>query len=328
MAYKIDRKLNPTFLNEYITYMRIVKGCLERTVFAYYIDIRMFLRYVLMIKVSDKFDNYTIEDIPITDFPSELLDTITTSDIYDYLTFMNEERKNGAIARARIVSSLRSFFKYLKINTTLILVNPIENLETHKPKNKIFKYLTLEQSFKLLDSLDTSNFPRDYCIITLFLNCGMRLSELVGLNIKDVNFLENTMLIRGKGGKERIIFLNNACVDTLQEYLQSREQPSNEPEAIFLSSHKKRISARRIEQIVDKAFQQAGLDGLGFSVHKLRHTSATLMYQYGGTDTLVLKEVLGHSNIATTEIYTHVANHQVRKAIEDNPLADYTKHKK
>ena len=179
MAYKIDRKLNPTFLNEYITYMRIVKGCLERTVFAYYIDIRMFLRYVLMIKVSDKFDNYTIEDIPIADFPSELLDTITTSDIYDYLTFMNEERKNGAIARARIVSSLRSFFKYLKINTTLILVNPIENLETHKPKNKIFKYLTLEQSFKLLDSLDTSNFPRDYCIITLFLNCGMRLSEWV-----------------------------------------------------------------------------------------------------------------------------------------------------
>lgn len=153
----------------------------------------------------------------------------------------------------------------------------------------------------------------------------MRLSELVGLNLKDIDFSENTMLIHGKGNKERTIFINKACIDTLQEYILSREQPENEPNAIFLSSHKKRISTRRVEQIVDKAFQQAGLDGMGFSVHKLRHTSATLMYQYGGTDTLVLKEVLGHSNIATTELYTHISDQQVRDAIEDNPLADHTK---
>lgn len=327
MPFKIYRNENPNFLNDYITHMRIIKGCLERTVFAYYIDIRMFLRYILMQRFPEKFSKLSIEEISILDFNPQLLDTITKADVYDYLTFMNEERKNGAISMARIVSSLRSFFKYLKINTTLILVNPMENIETHRPKNKIFKYLTLEQSLKLLDSLDTSNFARDYCIITLFLNCGMRLSELVGLNLKDIDFSENTMRIRGKGDKERIIFINKACIKTLQEYILSREQPENEANAIFLSSHKKRISTRRVEQIVDKAFKQAGLDGLGFSVHKLRHTSATLMYQYGGTDTLVLKEVLGHSNIATTELYTHISNQQVREAIEDNPLADHIKFK-
>jgi site-specific recombinase XerD len=165
-------------------------------------------------------------------------------------------------------------------------------------------------------------------MVVLFLNCGMRLSELVGLNVRDIDFSEKTMLIHGKGNKDRLIYINDACVETLQDYLSSREQPENEPNAIFLSNHKKRISTRRVQQIVDGIFKSAGLDGMGFSVHKLRHTSATLMYQYGETDTLVLKEVLGHSNIATTEIYTHVSNQQVRDAVEDNPLADYTKRKK
>ncbi len=327
MAFKIDRTKNPKFLNDYLTHMRIVRGCLERTVFAYYIDIRMFLRYIL----KDRFTEYassSLEDIPIDKFPDDVLDTISKEDIYNYLTFMNEERKNGAISRARIVSSLRSFFKYLKINTTLLLTNPMENIEMHKPKNKMIKYLTLEQSMKLLDCVDTSNFERDYCMIVLFLNCGMRLSELVKLDLKDVDFSEKSMVIHGKGNKDRLIYINDICVETLQDYIASREQPESEPHAIFLSSQRKRISTRRVEQIVDKALKSAELDGMGFSVHKLRHTSATLMYQYGGTDTLVLKDVLGHSNIATTEIYTHVSNQQVRQAIEDNPLATHKLHKK
>jgi site-specific recombinase XerD len=287
----------------------------------------MFLRYILKDRFTE-FAEYSLEDVSIANFQESMLDTISKEDIYNYLTFMNEERQNGAISRARIVSSLRSFFKYLKINTTLILVNPMENIEMHKPKSKMIKYLTLEQSTKLLDSIDTSNFERDYCIIVLFLNCGMRLSELVKLDLKDVNFSEKSMLIHGKGNKDRLIYINDVCVETLQEYINSREQPDTEPTAIFLSSHKKRISTRRVEQIVEKALQSAGLDGMGFSVHKLRHTSATLMYQYGGTDTLVLKDVLGHSNIATTEIYTHVSNQQVRQAIEDNPLSTHKPHKK
>jgi site-specific recombinase XerD len=327
MAFKIDRRENPNFLNEYLTHMRIVKGCLERTVFAYYIDIRMFLRYILKDRFPDRFADMELDDIPIVDFNESLLDGITKADVYAYLTFMNEERKNGAVSRARIVSSLRSFFKYLVVNTTLILSNPMENIEMHKPKTRMIKYLTLEQSMHLLDSIDTSHFERDYCIVVLFLNCGMRLSELVGLNLHDVDFSEKSMLIHGKGNKDRIIYINDACVETLQDYIASREQPDTEPNAIFLSSHKKRISTRRVQQIVENALKSAGLDGMGFSVHKLRHTSATLMYQYGETDTLVLKEVLGHSNIATTEIYTHVSNQQVRDALEDNPLADYKKRK-
>ncbi len=316
------RAENPTFLNEYLTNIQIVKGCLDRTVFAYYIDIRMFLRYILWSK-TDLFPDIPLEEIPIKSFNSELLATVTKSEVYDYLQYMSDQRHNGPIARARIVSSLRSLFKYLKLNTTILISNPMENIEMHKPKQKMIKYLTLEQSIELLDSIDTSHFERDFCIITLFLNCGMRLSELVGLNISDINFKEKTMLIHGKGNKDRIIYINDACISTIKEYLSSRENSEVDPDAIFLSTHKKRISRRRVEQIVEKALNDAGLGNMGFSVHKLRHTSATLMYQHGKTDTLVLKEILGHSNIATTEIYTHTSNEQIKEAIDTNPLAEY-----
>lgn len=327
MSYNLDRKNNPQFLNEYLTHMRIVKGCLERTVFAYYIDIRLFLRYILKQR-DEKFIDTPLENISIKEFPSSILKDIYTADIYDYLNYSVECRKNSDISKARIVSSLRSFFKYLKVNTVYVKNNPTENMDMHRPKNNMIKYLTLEQSQQLLDSIDTSKSYREYCMVTLFLNCGMRLSELVAINIGDINFSEKTLVLHGKGNKERLIYLNDACIDALQKYLLERDNPKTEPNAVFLSTHKKRISPRRVEQIIDKSLDNAGLGNMGFSVHKLRHTSATLMYQYGEVDTLIIKEILGHSNIATTEIYTHTSSEQRRNASEDIPLSDYHINKK
>ena len=194
------------------------------------------------------------------------------------------------------------------------------------------KYLSLEQSQKLLkvaDSTDNRNYKRDFAITTLFLNCGMRLSELVGINIRDIDFDENKMTVIGKGNKERVIYLNKSCINAINDYLASRPAPSlirrdskNSDKALFLSEQKKRISNRTVQLIITKELEAAGLDTKKLSVHKLRHTAATLMYQYGNVDIRALQELLGHESIATTEIYTHVSNEQVRNAVERNPLAD------
>ena len=202
--------------------------------------------------------------------------------------------------------------------------DPTVNLELPTIKKSLPKYLTLEQSEKLLDSASNSGKEslRDYCIITLFLNCGMRLSELVGLNINDINFNESKMKLLGKGNKERYIYFNNACKIALAEYLNSRENSINDPDAVFLSRKNKRISKRRVEQIVNESIKKIGLSGQGYSVHKLRHTAATLMYQHGNVDTLTLKEILGHKSIATTEIYTHLSNEILKNAADNSPLAN------
>ena len=225
------------------------------------------------------------------------------------------------------------FFNYLSQKANLIEFNPAQNLETPKLDKRLPKYLSLEDSKRLLNvagSDDNRNNKRDYAIITLFLNCGMRLSELVGINIKDINFSECQMTVIGKGNKERTIYLNKACMTAINNYLAVRPvegiktDKANSKNALFLSERKERISRRTVQYIVDKELRVAGLDTSKYSVHKLRHTAATLMYQYGKVDIRALQEVLGHESISTTEIYTHVANVQARSAIENNPLSDVT----
>jgi site-specific recombinase XerD len=246
-------------------------------------------------------------------------------DFYEYIFYLADERDNNEKSRARKTSSLKSFFNYLTNNVHLLETNPIANIEMPTQKKSIPKFLSLEESLKLLSSIDSNNYKRDYCIITLFLNCGMRLSELVGINKNDIDFTEKRLRLLGKGNKERIVYLNNACIDSLKEYLNSRENPPSEPQALFLSKFNKRISKRRVQQIVENALKNANLDGLGYSTHKLRHTAATLMYQHGNVDTLVLKEILGHESISTTEIYTHISNRDLQKATESSPLANIKK---
>lgn len=313
----------PYYLEDFLNNMRIVKDRADRTEEAYYIDIRTFLRY-LKIKHKDVAPNTEWGEINITDVPIEYLEAFSLSDAYVYLKFLKDVRRNETATRARKTSALKQFYIYLHQKAKLISENPLADLELPRIKNKLPKFLTLEDSLKLLQSIDSKFKERDYCIILLFLNCGMRLSELVGLNIKDYSRENQTLRLLGKGNKERIVYLNESCIQALNDYLDNYrpKETAKDPDAIFLSANKTRINKRRVQQIVDENLQRAGLSNLGITTHKLRHTAATLMYQHGGVDTLVLKDILGHKSIATTEIYTHLSNENLKQAAEANPLSD------
>ena len=327
----INHEDNPEYLNSFLDYTMTILNKSPNTVKEYNYDLATFLKFIKVhFKMTDEedFSKITIKDIPLSTIKQIKLD-----DIHAFLSYLTNTYHSKAATRARKASSIRVFFNYLSQKTNLIEFNPAQNLETPKLDKRLPKYLSLEDSKKLLNvagSDDNRNNKRDYAIITLFLNCGMRLSELVGINIKDINFSECQMTVIGKGNKERTIYLNKACMTAINNYLAVRPvegiktDKANSKNALFLSERKERISRRTVQYIVDKELRAAGLDTSKYSVHKLRHTAATLMYQYGNVDIRALQEVLGHESISTTEIYTHVANVQARSAIENNPLSDVT----
>lgn len=318
---------NPEILNNYLVHLKVVKQLAERTIQEYYFDIRLFLKYIHRDNIKSDAE---IEDININDMSDEEIRNISVKDVYNFIFYVSDERRNNKYSRYRKLSALRSFFKYLTKTEHITEVDPTRDIDMPAPKMSLPKFLSLDESMKLLQTSSNRDSIRDYCIITLFLNCGMRLSELISINVHDIDFTENRIRIVGKGNKERMIYLNIACISALQEYIALRnENPKaiDEP-ALFISNQNRRISKRRVQQIVEKTIKDAELDGKGITTHKLRHTSATLMYQYGGADILTLKELLGHSSISTTEIYTHLNNEQVRSAVENNPLASVDFNKK
>lgn len=268
-----------------------------------------------------------LDEICIHGLTLENMNKVTLDDIHSYLFYLTNTFQSKPATRARKAASIRVFFKYLS-QKGLIDQNPAMNLETPKLGKRIPKYLSLDDSKKLLavaDSDDDRNKERDYAILTLFLNCGIRLSELVGINIKDIDFSENKLNVIGKGNKERTIYLNKACLNALNTYLSIRPKTGikkGSEDALFLSERLERISNRTVQYAVKQELRKAGLDTTKYSVHKLRHTAATLMYKYGNVDIRALQELLGHESISTTEIYTHVDNEQIRNAVEDNPLAN------
>lgn len=318
----------PPIIREFLGYIGTVRGESPKTVSEYYFDLRTFFRYVkqrrgLVPKDTD-FKKIRIDDVDLG-----LIRTIDLTQVFEYMNYLAQERKNGSAARSRKVSSLRTFFRYLTDKTGKLSKNPVQELETPKIKKSLPKYLTLEQSINLLakaDQPNEKNSVRDYCILTLFLNCGMRLSELVGINIGDISFSAATVRITGKGNKERIVYLNNACIDALKRYLEVRPKEGLiDRNALFISGQRKRISPKTVQYLVKKYLTEIGLED--YSVHKLRHTAATLMYQQGHVDIRVLKDILGHENLGTTEIYTHISNSQMAEAAKANPLSD-VKHRK
>ena len=312
---------NPEFLNDYLVHIKVVKMLSERTIQEYYLDTRLFLKYYHNLK-HDCTDN--IEDVDISGMTTADLKQITLSDIYNFIFYTADERHNADKARYRKLSALRSFFKYLTKSTHILAEDPTKDIEVPVPKQALPKFLSLNESLRLLASADSTDSKRDYCILTLFLNCGMRLSELVGIDIRYIDFTEKRLKVLGKGNKVRMVYLNSACLDALNSYLEDRtanKKAAAEP-ALFISNQNKRISKRRVQQIVENSLREAGLDGKGITTHKLRHTAATLMYQYGDADVLTLKELLGHASVSTTEIYTHLSDDNVRSAVESNPLAN------
>ena len=318
----------PEFLKEFLYYMQTIKGLSVRTVEAYYLDLNLFFRFIIQ-KKNNSIDNDTINEISISTFDLDTLSTISQNDVLDFLYFTMNRRGNSAASRARKLSSLRGFFKYMTNKTHQLDNNPCENIELPQNKKRLPKYLTLEQSIELLSNVETEFTSRDYCILMLFLNCGMRLSELVGIDLKDIR--GDSLRIIGKGNKERTVYLNRGCLTAIDDYLTERNtivSPVSEP-ALFISKKtKRRLSARRVQQIVEDCLKLAGLDGQGFSTHKPRHTAATLMHRSGGADMLALKEILGHEHVSTTEIYTHLSDEALMKAAKSSPFSTFKKPKK
>ena len=324
----INRDKNPEILNQFLDYMETILNKSPNTIKEYNYDLNRFLKFIKFSKkltTESELNNVEIKDIDI-----KILKDITLNDLYAYLSYITKVFNSKPATRARKVACLKTFFNYLSMKAKLLDHSPAEHLETPKIGKRMPKYLSLEESEKLLNNVisenDNRNKERDYAIITFFLNCGMRLSELVGINIKDIDFSEAKLNVVGKGNKERTIYLNNACMNSIKDYLSIRTDiDDNNKTPLFTSERNKRISNRTIQHIVRKELLKAGLDIEKYSVHKLRHTAATLMYQYGHVDIRALQELLGHESISTTEIYTHVSNEQIRAAVEDNPLANINK---
>lgn len=320
---------NPDYLNSFLDYSTTMLNKSPNSIKEYNYDLAMFLKFIKihfgLTKETD-FSKINIKDVSLN-----TIKKIELNDIHAFIGYLAREHNSKPATRARKVSTIRIFFKYLSQKANLIDKNPAQDLETPKLNKRLPKYLNLEDSKKLLeaaDNEDNRNHERDYAILTIFLNCGLRLSELVGINIQDIDFIENKMTVIGKGNKERTIYLNKACIKAIGEYMAVRKKIGVRPDklhsdkALFLSERKERISRRTVQHIVYTKLSAAGLDTSKFSAHKLRHTAATLMYQYGQVDIRALQVLLGHESISTTEIYTHVDNEQVRNAVEANPLSN------
>ncbi|MFV0498143.1 MAG: tyrosine recombinase XerC [Candidatus Fimivivens sp.] len=309
----------PMPLREFLSYILTIRGLSPRTVDAYYIELRTFLRF-LKLYHCNKLNSENFTETAIIDVSNEMICGISLADIYAYLNFAHTELGNSASARARKVSALSSFYRFLSTKTLYMTDNPIKNLDRPATKRTLPKYLTLDESSNLLEIADLNDNTRDYCMLTLFLNCGMRLSELVAINHTDIRD-DHTLKLLGKGNKERIIYLNKACLDAISTYLEDSKKIRRKDDALFVGQNGRRLSPRRVQQIIGVCLKNAGLAGKGYTPHKLRHTAATLMYQYGHVDVRILKEILGHANLNTTEIYTHVSNQQLEKAADSSPLA-------
>lgn len=318
----------PGMAVEFLHYLESIRGLSPASVNAYYIDLRLFFKY-LKLKRGLVPPDTVLETIKIDDISIDFVSEITKSEIYEFLYYLTRTRDNSSAARARKLSSLRGFFKYLTSKTAQLEHNPTDDVESPKIKKSLPRHLSLDESHALLENVESDFYARDYCIITLFLNCGMRLSELVAINVADIK--QDTLRVVGKGNKERMVYLNEACVSAVQTLLTERASLTNlkDKNALFVSKRTgNRLSSRRVQQIVEGSLRLAELDGKGYSTHKLRHTAATLLYRYGNVDLLALKEILGHVELSTTQIYTHLDSAQLREAAHASPLAGVQPSKK
>jgi len=325
----------PQILREFLIYHENIKGQSQLTISEYYLDLRMFLRFVKLMR-SDMPIQTRLDDIDIKNIDLKFIQEIETSDVFDFLSYLANDRTANPDAaapdygisptsRARKLSAIKSFYKYLTVRTKQLEENPVAELEYPKLRKSLPKYLTLEQSSALLQAVSGQNEKRDYAILMLFLNCGIRRSELVNLNLTDV--YEDRIRVVGKGNKERFVYFGTACRKAIDDYLEERSKKElSDNRALFGSRDNNRISVTAVHRLVKKALLQAGLDSTQFSAHKLRHTAATMMLS-GGVDVKTVQEVLGHENLNTTQIYTHIENTELKIAAEANPLSklDFSK---
>lgn len=312
----------PQILRNYLNFMIVIKGKSPNTVREYYYDLRLFFRFVHASVNNISFNE--INKVNLDDFDEKLLKQISLNDLYEFMAYINNSHSDNDNYRARKVASLKSFFNYLHIKIGFIDNNPAANLDSPKIKKRMPRYLTLDESISFLSNIDGKFQARDLAIFSIFLNCGLRLSELVGINLKNINFEKRSLRVIGKGNKERLVYLNDLCINAIKNYLEVRPEVvvQSDIDALFISSQGRRISNRMVEILAKKYFEKAGLDYELYSPHKLRHTAATLMYRDGNVDIRTLQELLGHTSLATTQIYTHIKNDDLRDAADSNPLAN------
>ncbi|MBR5123895.1 MAG: tyrosine recombinase XerC [Clostridia bacterium] len=329
MRHEISVNEFSPVVREFASYKTVIQGCSQRTAEQYLIDLRTFFRYLIcegdakILHDPEAFMAITVESVDL-----DFLRNVTTDQIYDFLLYADSERENQTAAKARKLAAIRALFKFLVNQRGYLTDNPAANIDSPKKKKALPKFLSLEEARALLSAVlndpDSRNRERDYAIITLFLNCGMRVGELVGINLQDIDPSLRSVRVLGKGNKERIIYLNEACRDALGEYLAIRrgeKYASCTDRALFLSNRMGRLSIQGVQVTVQKYLKMAGLESRHYSVHKLRHTAATLMYQSGEVDIRVLKDILGHEQLNTTQIYTHVSNRNMEDAMRHNPLS-------
>ncbi len=295
----------PEIILSYKDYLTIIQEKAKSTVYAYMVDIMLLMNYL---KTREKFQGFEVSE--------NFVNLIELKDLYGFLSYLKNDRDNNSFARARKIAAMKSFFKYCETKLKILDENPCKDLEVPKQPSKQINYLTLEESESLLKDIVGRNKERDLAIITLFLNCGLRLSELCNIRLKDIR--EDILVVRGKGDKDRTVYLNDKCLEVLNSYIEERKNIKHS--YLFLSERKNQISKRNVQYIVQKNLESTGLDTSKYSTHKLRHTAATLLYKHSNVDIRTIQKILGHENIGTTQVYTHVDDEQVRKAINSNPL--------
>ncbi len=329
MRHEIDVSEFSPIVREFASYKTVIQGCSQRTVEQYLIDLRTFFRYLLcegnaaILHNNEEFMKITVESVDL-----DFLKAVTTDQIFDFLLYTDSERENQTAAKARKLAAIRALYKFLVNKRGYLEDNPAANIDSPKKKKALPKFLSLDEARALLSAVlndtESPNRERDFCMITLFLNCGMRVGELVGINLQDIDTELRSLRVLGKGNKERIIYLNEACRDALKNYLSIRKSEKYikcTDRALFLSNRMARLSIQGVQVTVQKYLKLAGLESKHYSVHKLRHTAATLMYQSGAVDIRVLKDILGHEQLNTTQIYTHVSNRNMEEAMRHNPLS-------
>ena len=323
------RKQSPPIVLDFLSYHEHIRGHSKKTIDEYFLDLRTFFRFLKLQRDLVPMDT-PMEEISIADIDLGFVKAIQITDVYDFLAYLSRDREKSArshrpryglspTTRARKISTIRSFYKYLTTKAKLLEENPMLDLDSPKMLRSLPKFLSYDECLQLLASVDSRHLERDFCMITLFLNCGLRISELIGLNLSDIR--QDHIRVLGKGNKERILYLNDACLEAIAHYLPIREKmQSDERHALFLSAQKRRISRSMVHHIVKRSLLMAGLDASQYSTHKLRHTAATLLLQ-NGVDVRTLQEVLGHEHLNTTQIYTHIDNNELRVAAQASPLA-------
>lgn len=324
----------PQLVKDFAAYKLTIQACSSKTVDEYLSDLRLFFRYIYAKRNGIGVFSEYFEKIELSYLDKDFICSVSTEEIYDFFIYLSNERRNGASAKSRKLSAIKAFYKFICQKKHLMEKNPAIDMEGPKKRQSLPKFLSMDESLLLLEAIENdteSKFKeRDYAIVTLFLNCGMRLSELCGINLSDLDRELRSLRVIGKGNKERIVYLNDACRDALSKYLTIRRDEKYKrinTNALFISKQYKRISNKTVQWLVYKYLSLAGLEYKKYSTHKLRHTAATLMYQTGKVDVRVLKEILGHEQLNTTQIYTHVSNKGMQDAMDNNPLANVKRKK-